>query len=98
MSKVKRSKELDPHLKKEIKNIENILAKFIVGNENKITYYTGNLRKDVLDNFTLKQSNNIFSKLDKFRGCLHLFQKKLPSFIDPEGVEWIGYDYIAVKK
>ena len=29
---------------------------------------------------------------------VHMFQKKVPSFTDADGVEWSGYEYIAVKK
>jgi hypothetical protein len=31
----------------------------------------------------------------KYRNILDLFQSKLPSFTDEDGVEWTGYEYIA---
>ena len=61
-------------------------------------YYLGNFRKDVLDNFTEKQSNKIFAAMEKLHKHVHLFQKKVPSFFDADGVEWSGYEYIAIKK
>jgi hypothetical protein len=36
--------------------------------------------------------------MEKTHKHLHLFQKKVPSFKDADGVEWSGYEYIAVKK
>ena len=36
--------------------------------------------------------------MDKFKEHVHMFQKKVPSFTDADGVEWSGYEYIAVKK
>ena len=36
--------------------------------------------------------------MDKFKKHVHMFQKKLDSFKDADGVEWSGYEYIGVKK
>ena len=33
-----------------------------------------------------------------FKKDVHMFQKKVPSFTDADGVEWSGYEYIGVKK
>jgi len=60
-------------------------------------YYTGNWAKDVYDNFTDKQAAVIFSKVAKMKEGLSLTQTKLPAFIDEEGQEWTGYDYVARK-
>ena len=40
----------------------------------------------------------IFAIMDKFKKDVHMFQKKLDSFTDADGVEWSGYEYIGVKK
>ena len=53
------------------------------------------LEKDVLDNFTEKQSEKIFSEMRKYGNKYIFVQKKLPTFKDEDGLEWIGYDYIA---
>ena len=49
------------------------------------------------DNFTDKQAAVIFSKVAKMKEGLSLTQTKLPAFIDEEGQEWTGYDYVARK-
>ena len=36
--------------------------------------------------------------MDKFKKDVHMFQKKLESFTDADGVEWSGYEYIGIKK
>jgi len=36
--------------------------------------------------------------MEKLHDHVHLFQKKVPSFTDADGVEWTGYEYIAIKK
>ena len=60
-------------------------------------YYTGNWAKDVYDNFTEKQAETIFKKVEKLKPKLTLFQSKLESWKDEEGEIWTGYDYIARK-
>mgnify|MGYP000052768569 FL=1 len=54
--------------------------------------------KELSVHFTEKQSNKIFDAMAKLHKHVHLFQKKVPSFIDADGVEWSGYEYIAIKK
>lgn len=99
MSAVRRkSKELDHHLKNEINKIPDILNSFLESNEKKVVYYTGQFQKDVLDNFTPKQSEKIFKSVQKFSDNVIFLQKKLKSFTCAEGDTWSGYDYIAVKK
>ena len=36
--------------------------------------------------------------MEKLHDHVHLFQKKVPGFTDADGVEWTGYEYIAIKK
>lgn len=99
MNKVrKKSKELDHHLKHEINKIPNILNNFLESDERKIVYYTGQFQKDVLDNFTPKQSEKIFKGISKFNENVIFVQKKIKSFTCAEGDTWGGYDYIAVKR
>lgn len=60
-------------------------------------YYTGNWAKDIYDNYTEKQAEKIFQKVEKFKNNLTFFQVKLPSFKDSEGEIWSGYEYYAKK-
>ncbi len=55
-----KSKELDHYLKSVISGVPKKLDHFLSGNENKMTYYTGNWSTDVCNNFTEKQSEKIF--------------------------------------
>ena len=101
MSGVRSGKELDPYLRARIGEariqLENLIKPSNRSGTSKV-YYLGNFRKDVLDNFTEKQSNKIFAAMEKTHKHLHLFQKKVPSFTDADGVEWAGYEYMAIKK
>ena len=101
MSGVRSGKELDPYLRARIGEARTQLEQLIKPSNRSGTsrvYYLGNFRKDVLDNFTEKQSNKIFAAMEKLHKHVHLFQKRVPSFTDADGVEWSGYEYIAVKK
>ena len=101
MSGVRSGKELDPYLRARIGEARFNLEQLIKPSNptgTKRVYYLGNFRKDVLDNFTEKQSNKIFASMEKLHKHVHLFQKKVPSFFDADGVEWSGYEYIAIKK
>ena len=101
MSGVRSGKELDPYLRARIGEARTQLEQLIKPSNRSGTsrvYYLGNFRKDVLDNFTEKQSNKIFAAMEKLHKHVHLFHKKVPSFTDADGVEWSGYEYIAVKK
>ena len=98
---MKTGKELDPYLRARIGEARTILENLIKPSNRSGTsrvYYIGNFQKDVLDNFTEKQANKIFAVMEKLHKHVHLFQKKVPSFTDADGVEWSGYEYIAVKK
>ena len=101
MSGVRSGKELDPYLRARIGEariqLENLIKPSNRSGTSKV-YYLGNFRKDVLDNFTEKQSNKIFAAMEKLHKHVHLFQKKVPSFFDADGVERSGYEYIAIKK
>ena len=101
MSGVRSGKELDPYLRARIGEariqLENLIKPSNRSGTSKV-YYLGNFRKDVLDNFTEKQSIKIFKAMEKLHDHVHLFQKKVPSFFDADGVEWSGYEYIAIKK
>ena len=101
MSGVRSGKELDPYLRARIGEariqLENLIKPSVRSGTGR-TYYLGNFQKDVLDNFTEKQANKIFAAMEKLHKHVHLFQKKVPSFTDADGVEWSGYEYIAVKK
>ena len=101
MSGVKSGKELDPYLRARIGEARFLLEQLIKPSNpsgTKRVYYLGNFQKDVLDNFTDKQANKIFAVMDKFKKDVHMFQKKVPSFTDADGVEWSGYEYIGIKK
>ena len=100
MSGMKKGKELDPYLKARIGEARFLQVVGTTGDTSSIkrVYYLGNFQKDVLDNYTEKQANKIFKIMDKFKKDVHMFQKKVPSFTDADGVEWAGYEYIGVKK
>ena len=98
---VRKVKELDPYLRARIGEARTQLEQLIKPNNprgTKRVYYIGNFQKDVLDNFTEKQSIKIFKIMDKFKNKVHMFQKKVDSFTDADNVEWTGYEYIAIKK
>jgi len=98
---MRKVKELDPYIKARVGEALLQLRELVKPSNRSGTskvYYLGNFRKDVLDNFTEKQSNKIFAAMEKLHKHVHLFQKKVPSFFDADGVEWSGYEYIAIKK
>ena len=75
---MRKSKELDHHLKSIIDAVPAKIEKFAAGMDKKMTYYTGNWQTDVLNNYTLKQSEKIFKKMSKIMDDpkLMFFQKK----------------------
>ena len=79
MSGVRSGKELDPYLRARIGEariqLENLIKPSNRSGTSRV-YYLGNFQKDVLDNFTEKQSNKIFAIMDKFKKDVHMFQKK----------------------
>jgi len=101
MRGVRSGKELDPYLRARIGearfNLEQLIKPSNPSGTKKV-YYLGNFRKDVLDNFTDKQADKIFAAMEKLHKYVHLFQKKVPSFTDADGIVWSGYEYIGIKK
>lgn len=108
MAQVRKTKELDHHLKHIISSVPEKLEKFENGIDHKMTYYTGNWQTDVLNNFTLKQSEKIFKRMAKIhdRGKVAFFQKKNKDIHigtwseygenEPETIT--SYDYIVIRK
>ena len=94
---MRQTKELDHYLKRIIDLVPDKIKNFIDGNEKSMVYYTGSWAKDIYDNYTLKQAEVIFKKVEKLKPQLTFYQSKLESFKDHEGREWIGYDYYATK-
>ena len=93
-------KELDPYLKARIGEAIIQLTELAKPSNRPGTgklYYTGNWAKDIYDNYTEKQAEHIFAKVEKLKSELTFFQVKIPSFIDDEGKEWSGYEYYAKK-
>jgi len=94
-------KELDPYIKsrvgKAILQLGELNKPSNFSGTSKV-YYTGNWVQDIYDNYTEKQAEVIFQKVEKLKPQLDFFQKKLESFTDFEGKVWTGYDYIARKK
>ena len=93
-------KELDRYLKAEIGEAIIQLTELTKPSNLPGTgklYYTGNWAKDIYDNYTLKQAEHIFAKVEKLKSELTFYQVKIPSFRDSDGVEWTGYEYYAKK-
>ena len=106
---MRKTKELDHHLKHIINNVPINLEKFIDSNESKVTYYTGNWAKDVLDNFTEKQSEKIFKKINKMMSAnpdIMFVQKRMKpihvgswsQYGEQEPHDITGFEYIAIKR
>ena len=105
---MRKTKELDHHLKHIINSVPINLEKFENNKEKKITYYTGNWATDVMNNFTEKQSEKIFKNMSKYMDnpSLTFFQKKNKDIEigtwseygenEPESIS--SYDYIIIKR
>ena len=93
-------KELDPYIKSRVGEaflqLEGLIKPSNPSGTSRL-YYTGQWAKDIYDNYTLKQAEVIFKKVEKLKPQLTFYQSKLESFKDHEGKEWIGYDYYAKK-
>jgi hypothetical protein len=97
----------DEYLKKDILDALEKLKNFLK-NSNKgmsITYYEGNFREDVLNNFSTTQSEEIFKDMSKYLNDWRLifFQKKIrmkntnenvPENIEPKHF----FEYIVSKR
>jgi len=93
-------KELDPYIKARVGEALIQLGELTKPSNRSGTsrlYYTGNWAKDIFDNYTEKQAETIFKKVEKLKPHLTFFQSKLESFKDEDGKEWGGYDYYAKK-
>tara|TARA_B100000287_G_C20076941_1_gene560774 strand:- start:44 stop:340 length:297 start_codon:yes stop_codon:yes gene_type:complete len=98
---MRKVKELDPYIKGRVGEALIQLGELIKPSNFSGTsrvYYTGNWVQDIYDNYTDKQAETIFKKVEKLKPQLDFFQKKLEPFTDSDGKVWVGYDYIARKK
>ena len=104
----KKSKELDHYLKSVINSVPKKLEDFVLSDDTKMTYYTGNWATDVADNFTEKQSEKIFKTMSKYMSNdnLQFFQRKNKNIDigtwseygenEPESIT--SYDYIVIRR
>ena len=71
-------KELDHALKEIINNIPTKIVDFAESGKPKMTYYTGNWQTDILNNYTEKQAEKIFKKMNKLHEDprIMFFQKR----------------------
>ena len=97
---MRKVKEIDPQIKARVGEALLKLEGLIKPSNRSGTsrlYYTGNWAKDIYDNYTEKQAETIFKKVEKLKPNLTFFQSKLESFKDEDGKIWGGYDYYAKK-
>ena len=93
-------KELDPYIKSRVGEALIQLTELTKPSNRPGTtkeYYLGNWAKDIYDNYTLKQAETIFAKVEKLKENLTFYQVKIPSFTDEDGKVWSGYEYYAKK-
>ena len=95
MRKVKELDYIKSRVGEALLQLENLLNIKLTGTSR--LYYTGNWAKDIYDNYTEKQAEIIFGKVEKLKPHLTFFQSKLEAFKDEDGKEWGGYDYYAKK-
>ena len=97
---MRKVKELDPYIKARVGEamlkLEGLIKPSNLPGTSRV-YYTGNWSKDIYDNYTLKQAEIIFKKVEKLKPHLTFYQSKLESFTDADGKTWEGYDYYAKK-
>ena len=97
---MRKVKELDPYIKSRVGEALIQLGELLKSSNRPGTsrlYYTGNWANDIYDNYTEKQAETIFKKVEKLKPHLTFYQSKLESFKDEDGKEWGGYDYYAKK-
>ena len=97
---MRKVKELDPYIKSRVGEALIQLGELLKPSNRPGTsrlYYTGNWAKDIFDDYTEKQAETIFKKVEKLKPHLTFYQSKLESFKDEDGKEWGGYDYYAKK-
>tara|TARA_B100000424_G_C22622864_1_gene345949 strand:- start:124 stop:444 length:321 start_codon:yes stop_codon:yes gene_type:complete len=106
---MRKTKELDHHLKHIINNVPIKLEQFESSSEKKMTYYTGNWSTDVANNFTEKQSEKIFKKMKKIMDNnpnIIFTQKRMKpiqvgswsEYGEQEPHTINGFEYIAIKR
>tara|TARA_E500000178_G_scaffold111384_1_gene111182 strand:+ start:379 stop:699 length:321 start_codon:yes stop_codon:yes gene_type:complete len=106
---MRKTKELDHHLKHIINNVPINLERFEISKDKKITYYTGNWSTDVAANFTEKQSEKIFKKMKKIMDNnpnIIFTQKRMKpiqvgswsEYGEQEPHTINGFEYIAMKR
>lgn len=105
---MRKSKELDHHLKSIIDDIPNKIVKFADGVDKKMTYYTGNWQTDILNNYTEKQAEKIFKKMQKLQEDKRLmfFQKRnepikigtWSEYGEKPGETIYSYNYIVMRR
>ena len=97
---MRKVKELDPYIKSRVGTallkLEGLIKPSNLPGTSRV-YYTGNWSKDIYDNYTVKQAEIIFKKVEKLKPHLTFYQSKLESFTDADGKTWEGYDYYAKK-
>ena len=97
---MRKVKELDPYIKSRVGEalicLEQLIKPSNLSGTSRV-YYTGNWSKDIYDNYTEKQAETIFKKVEKLKPHLTFYQSKLESFKDEDGKTWGGYDYYAKK-
>ena len=97
---MRKVKELDPYIKSRVGEamlkLEGLIKPSNLPGTSRV-YYTGNWSKDIYDNYTVKQAETIFKKVEKLKPHLTFYQSKLESFTDADGKTWEGYDYYAKK-
>ena len=109
MAQARKSKELDHYLKSVINSVPKKLDSFINGSDKKMTYYTGNWATDVCNNFTEKQSEKIFKKINKMMSAnpdIMFVQKRMKpihvgswsQYGEQEPHDITGFEYIAIKR
>ena len=106
---MRKTKELDHHLKHIINNVPIKLEQFEANSEKKMTYYTGNWSTDVANNFTEKQSEKIFKKMKKIMDNnpnIVFTQKRMKpievgtwsEYGEQEAHAITGFEYIVMKR
>tara|TARA_A200000159_G_C7028133_1_gene216789 strand:- start:10 stop:330 length:321 start_codon:yes stop_codon:yes gene_type:complete len=106
---MRKTKELDHHLKHIINNVPIKLEQFETNSEKKMTYYTGNWSTDVANNFTEKQSEKIFKKMKKIMDNnpnIVFTQKRMKpievgtwsEYGEQEAHSITGFEYIVMKR
>ena len=106
---MRKTKELDHHLKHVINNVPIKLERFEDSKDKKLCYYTGNWATDVAANFTEKQSEKIFKKMAKIMAKnpnVMFVQKRMKPIEvgtwseygenEPESIS--SYDYIVIRR